>query len=90
MVFLAVSGFGGLVGFGGHFEEFGEVWSSAGAVLEECWRSAGGVLHTFRVGFARPPGVTVSGFARKLSRGLGSTARRGFRVGIARPHVALT
>ena len=26
MVFLAVSGFGGLVGFGGHFEEFGEVW----------------------------------------------------------------
>ena len=33
MVLLAVSGFGGLVGFGGHwnrmaqyFEEFGEVW----------------------------------------------------------------
>ena len=26
MVLLAVSDFGGLEGFGGHFEEFGEVW----------------------------------------------------------------
>ena len=26
MVFLALGGFGGLVGFGEYFEEFGEVW----------------------------------------------------------------
>ena len=34
------------------------------------------MLRSFRVGIARPPGVTVSEFARKLSRGYCSTARR--------------
>ena len=46
LVFLAPSGFGGLVGFGGHFEEFGEAWAIGIICPERFWR-LGGVWRHF-------------------------------------------